>query len=46
MNMQYHTLNNELFSSHSSGGRHVIPYIERVIMTLCPNDTTLLPSHM
>jgi len=47
MSMHYHILNTELlFSSQTSGGRRVVSYIERIIMTHCPNDTTLLPSHI
>jgi len=45
--MQYHILNTELlFSSQSSVGCRVVLYTERIIMTLCPNDSTLLPSHI
>jgi len=44
MSTQYHILNTKMFSSQSSGGCRVVSYIERIVMTLCPNDTTLLPS--
>jgi len=48
MSMRYHILNNELlFSSQSSVGRRVVSYTELIIMTFCPNDTTLMPlSHL